>query len=274
MREMRRRTFWAHDGAVTATTHFIFKEVHRRSADAFIAVSGAVAQKSGLVGGRVPYHVLPTFIPDDVGVLSPELDPRLSQLPPDGYLLFVGDLNGRKGIHVLLEAYARLKNAPPLVLIGRRCTDTPERLPKNVFLFESWPHAAVMHAWSRCLFGLVPSTFIEPCGTVVMEANAVGKTVIASDHGGLAELVDRDRSGLLVPPSDGHALEAAMQKLITDQSLRNSLEANALVRAEIFKAEAVIPKIEAIYRDVRRARAPKAANIKVASDTAERQHGH
>ena len=242
-------------------------------ADAFIAVSGAVAEKCGILASDTPCHILPTFIPDNLGTLSAEKDLRLRQLPPDGYILFVGDLNRRKGVDVLIDAYARLRNAPPLVLIGRRCTDTPQCIPSNVFLFESWPHAAVMHAWDRCLFGLAPSTFVEPCGTVVMEANVVGKTVIASGHGGLAELVENGRTGLLTPPGDASALATAMQSLISDENLRASLAANVRAKAESFMAKSIVPRIEAIYRDVRAARAQRPQSVAIMRASPERRHG-
>jgi len=260
-------------GAATSVAHFAFKGWHRRGVDSFIAVSRAVAEKSGVLGGAVPCHIVPTFIRDSVGILAAERDPRLLQLPPDGYLLFVGDLNLKKGVQVLLDAYAKLQNAPPLVLIGRRCPDTPEHLPDNVLLFESWPHAAVMHAWSRCLFGLVPSTWVEPCATVVMEANAMGKAVIASGHGGQAELVEHGRTGLLVTPGDAEALAAAMQSLVSDQHLRNSLARSALSKAEAFKAKSIVPRIEAIYRDVHAARASSTKSIAAMRESPERQHG-
>jgi len=241
-------------GPLVSTAHRTFRRSHLRGVDNFIAVSHAVAASSGLVGGPVPYEVLPTFIPDSTGVLPEAPASYLEKLPPQGFLLFVGELNRNKGVHALLEAYARLKGAPPLVLIGRRCPDTPEVLPPNTLLFESWPHAAVMHAWSRCLFGLAPSSWVEPCGTIVMEANAVGKTMIATNHGGLAELVDHGRTGLLVPPNDPETLATAMRTLIRDHDLRATLSRNALAKAETFKAKSVVPKIEAIYRRVHAAR--------------------
>jgi glycosyltransferase involved in cell wall biosynthesis len=260
-------------GKVTAGAHFAFKGLHRKGVDRFIAVSRAVAEKSGIVDGPIPHHILPTFIPDNVGQLSAERDPRLDQLPADGFLLFVGELNRNKGVHVLLDAYARLSHAPPLVLIGRRCPDTPKQLPRNVFLFESWPHAAVMHAWSRCLFGLAPSSWVEPCGTIVMEANAMGKTMIASNHGGLAELVDHERTGLLTPPNDAVALAAAMGSLIVDNDRREALARGAHAKAESFMAKSIIPRIESIYRDVRFARAPHAAAVEIMGAASEQRHG-
>ena len=236
-------------GPVTALAHFATKPLHCSAVDHFIAVSHAVAEKSGLLSGPTPVSIIPTFIPDNVGILSAEDDPRLGLLPADGFLLFVGDLNAHKGVPVLLEAYRRLKRAPPLVLIGRRLPSTPVDLPDNVHLFDSWPHASVMRAWNRCLFGMAPSVLIEPCGTIVMEANAVGKAMIASNNGGLADLVEHGRTGLLATPNDIAALAAGMQALIDSPQLRMKLEQGALARAELFKAKSVVPKIELIYRD-------------------------
>jgi glycosyltransferase involved in cell wall biosynthesis len=250
-------------GAVVSTAHLVSKHAHRRSTDRFIAVSHAVADYAGLVAGTVPYDVLPTFIPDNTGTITAEPDARVAALPPEGFLLFVGELNRNKGVNTLIEAYKRLEHAPPLVLIGRRCPDTPDLLPDNVFLFESWPHAAVMHAWNRCLFGLAPSNWVEPCGTIVMEANAVGRTMVATNHGGLSELVEHGWTGLLVPPNDPQALAGAMQALISDQRLRVNLSANALVKAETFKAKSVVPKIETIYRQARSSRSPIAGSTSV-----------
>lgn len=241
-------------GTVTCFGNWASSLYGRAVVDRFIAVSEAVARKCGLVGGRVPYDVLPTFIPDDVGTLG-EPDPRVALLPPDGYVLYVGDLNRNKGVGVLLKAYARLSNAPPLVLIGRRCPDMPDVLPPNVLVFESWPHASVMHAWSRCLFGVAPSVWPEACGTIVMEAHAVGRPMIASDIGGLSGLVARDETGLLVPPGDDAALATAMDALLRDHAGRRRMAAASRIRAESFMAKALVPRIERVYADAIRPRA-------------------
>ncbi|TIU82085.1 MAG: glycosyltransferase family 4 protein, partial [Mesorhizobium sp.] len=96
--------------------------------DRFIAVSQTVARHNGLTQGRAPYEVITNFVPDDVEVLGPE-DPCLRELPGDGFILFVGDMMRLKGIDALLQAYADLERAPPLVLIGRQLADTPTEFP-------------------------------------------------------------------------------------------------------------------------------------------------
>lgn len=243
----------AHFGPVVGAATYLGNRVssffERRAVDHFIANSRYVAERCGVAGGRTPCDVLPTFIPDTVAELGAP-DERVGLLPPDGYLLYVGDLNRRKGVHVLLDAYARLRGAPPLVMIGRRCPDMPAELPPGVTVFESWPHAAVMHAWARCLFGIAPSVWAEPCGTITMEANAMGKTVVASAIGGLADLVFHEETGLQVPPGDAGALAAAMAALIQDPDRREAMARAARRRVEGFMAKNIVPRIEGIYGEV------------------------
>jgi len=233
----------------------------RRVVDRFIAVSHAVARHTGLTQGPAPYEVIPNFVPDDVGVLGAE-DSCLRELPGDGFILFVGDMMRLKGIDVLLKAYAGLNCAPPLVLIGRRLADTPNEFPPNVRVFSTWPHSAIMHAWRRSLFGVLPSTGPEACATVIMEAMASGKAVVATDVGGMPDLVDHGETGLLVPPGDAHALARAMQTLLEDRALLARMQAASLASVERLTAGAVVSRIEQVYRDVLR---PAAGSVEVSA---------
>lgn len=243
----------AHYGAAkaVATTlgNWASSFVARRVVDRFIAVSHAVARHTGLVDGHVPYEVIPNFVPDDVGVLGAE-DPCLRELPKDEFILFVGDMMRLKGIDVLLKAYASLNQAPLLVLIGRRLADTPTEFPQNVRVFSNWPHSAIMHAWHRSLFGVLPSVGPEACATVIMEAMASGKAIVATDVGGMPDLVDHGKTGLLVPPADPQALAGAMQALMNDRASLTRMESRSLARVERLKAGAVVTRIEQVYQDV------------------------
>jgi len=237
-------------GGITAAANFASGLMERRLVDRFLAVSNAIAEGNRLKQAGVPFAVVPNFVADDVGALGTEDDARIGLLPADGFLLYVGDLRRLKGVHVLLEAYAMLREAPPLVLIGRRCEDTPRELPPNVTLFESWPHSAVMQALSRCLFGITPSVLPEACASVVIEAMVMGKPVVATAVGGTPDLVDHGRSGLLVRPGDARALSEAMRVLIENPDLRRKMAAAAAFKAKDLTASAVVPRIEQIYTEV------------------------
>ncbi|WP_439923018.1 glycosyltransferase family 4 protein [Nitrobacter sp. JJSN] len=250
-----------HYGAVKATVTTLGNMgssfAARRMVDRFIPVSHAVARNTGLAGSDTPYEVIPNFVPDDVSVPGPE-DPRLEQLPADGFILFVGDMMRLKGVDVLLKAYAGLERAPPLILIGRRAPDTPAEFPPNVRALGTWPHSAIMHAWRRSLFGVLPSVGPEACATVIMEAMACGKAVVATNIGGMPDLVDSDETGLLVPAGDAQALRQAMQQLLDNRTLLAHMGKTSLARVERLKAGAVVTRIEQVYRDVMRPAASQA----------------
>jgi glycosyltransferase involved in cell wall biosynthesis len=234
-------------GSVTALSNWASAALERRLVDKFLAVSSAVAAGNGLARSNVPYEVIPNFVPDDVAKLSAETPSNLDLLPEPGYLLYVGDLIALKGVRTLIDAYASLESAPPLVLIGRQGPDTPTELPPNVHIFNNWPHAAIMHAWDRSLFGLAPSILPEACATVVMEAMSLGKPVIATRVGGMVDLVDDEKTGLLVPPNDADALAGAMRRLLQDSDLRARMSTAALTKVEQFRARTVVPRIEDVY---------------------------
>lgn len=237
-------------GGVTTLANWCFGTLERRAVDIFLPVSRAIAIANGLADAQLPFEIIPNFVADAAETARSEESPLTELLPAENYLLYVGDLRHFKGVHVLLAAYRMLKDAPPLVLIGRRCDDTPTELPPKVSLFESWPHDAVMHAWSKCLFGIVPSILPEACPSVVIEAMTAGKPVIASNAGGIPDLVDHGITGLLVPPRNTHVLLDAMRILIENPDLRARLAAAAKHKAEKFKASSIVPRIEEIYASI------------------------
>jgi glycosyltransferase involved in cell wall biosynthesis len=211
-----------------------------RALAAVIAVSEAVAHRSDL---HRPVHVIPNFIPDrlwrDAG----------DRLPGEPFLLFAGDLSRDKGLHTLLEAYGRLPEPPPLVLMGRRLADTPARLPPGVTLLADCPHDQVVRALRTCRVALAPSVWPDPCPTLVLEAMAFGCALVTTTVGGIPDLVGTE-GALSVAPGDADALAGAMRRLLGDERLRSRLGVSARRRARAFTAGRVVPRIEDVYREV------------------------
>ena len=235
-------------GALTTVANWTMGTAESRLVDMFLPVSEATALGNRLKERGLPYQVLPNFIPDEVNDPAEPYDARLIEQLPERYMLFVGDLSHDKGVDVIVEAYRRLTNPPPLVLIGRPFPETPSRLPPNVHTFYKWPHSSIMEAWRRCLFGLAPSTWGEPCGTVVLEAMAAGRAVIVSNMGGLPDLIVPEQTGLLVKANDAVSLQLAMQRLLADPAKMESLGQAGRTHVRRFMAETVVPNIEAVYR--------------------------
>ena len=235
-------------GRITTLANWAGAKRERRLVDKFLAVSEAVARLNNLPRCGVPYEVVPNFVPNNIGDLSPDLDPVLDQLP-DPFMLYVGDLSRQKGVHMLLDAYSMVKTAVPLILIGRRFPDFPVELPPGVRVFSAWPHPSVMHAWSRCLFGLAPSVWHEPCATVVMEAMALGKPMVVTNLGGMPDLVAHEKTGLVVPPNPSF-LADAMRRLLVGAELRTHMGNAARAKVGGFQERAVVSRIEAVYREL------------------------
>ena len=233
-------------GVPTVAANWWMKEYKERVVDMFLPVSRAVAEGSGLVRRRLPFQVIPNFIPDSMAARND--DPRLSQLPHEPFLLYVGDLSERKGINVLLRAYERLTIATPLVLIGHPTPTLTAPVPPGVVILHDWPHEAVMAAWQRCLIGIAPSVWADPCPTVAMEAMSMGRPLVASGIGGLLDIVADQKTGLLVPPADEESLGRALLKLVGDEALRGEMGKQARRRVELFQAGTVVPQIEQLYQ--------------------------
>ena len=226
-------------------------EIERQTVDMFLPVSQAVVEGTRLDKYKVPYRVIPNFIPDNADIACDDANPFLAQLPKEDFLLFVGDVMSDKGADTLLRAYAEMNTHVPLVLIGRPfLTGLAERLPPNVFLMGSWPHKAVMGAWSRCSIALMPSICPDACPTVAMEAMTMGRPIIASRIGGLTDIVVDGESGLLVTPGDPQALREAIQRLLDDPARRERMGTMAKQRVVEFQAKSVVPRIEQVYHEL------------------------
>jgi L-malate glycosyltransferase len=83
----------------------------------------------------------------------------------------------------------------------------------------------------------------------ILEAMYFGCPSVSTCVGGIPELVEPDRSGVLVPPGDVAALAKALEALLDDEERRRTLGGVARTRAhERFSAEAIVPRYEALYR--------------------------
>jgi glycosyltransferase involved in cell wall biosynthesis len=211
--------------------------------DWFIAVSRAVAEATAPVLREKPIEVIPNFVED--GLLDEQ--PAIAAAARHS-IVFAGPLSRAKGIHLLLEAWQLLPQPrPPLVLLGMRSADTPRSWPRGVVVRENVAHREVMAELARARIAVLPSITPDACPTVALEAMAAGAPLVATAVGGFLDIVRNGQSGLLVPPRDGSALSAAMDRLLADDALWTSIAENARVAVTRFRASEVVPCIEAAY---------------------------
>ncbi len=248
-----REHYGALKGVTTATATVVGRHLEQRSTARFIAVSSATAHGNGLDAADPSCVVVPNFVDDrasTVGARSTDVDTFLARLPDAEFFAYVGDFRSVKGFDVLLDAYERLGTERPLVAIGKRWPTSPERTPPGVWCFERWPNDAVRAALGRARALVVPSVWMEPFGIVAIEAMAAGTPVIASATGGLVDIVDHRRTGLLVEPGAADPLREAMAELDGDDRLCSVLGHAASEAAARYRTDAVVPQIEAIYDSV------------------------
>ncbi|MGY3438334.1 MULTISPECIES: glycosyltransferase family 4 protein [unclassified Marinovum] len=163
------------------------------------------------------------------------IDPaRYDPTPRTGapHLLFVGRLAAVKGVPVLFDALAQVRDALPdlrVTLIG----DGPERgeLEQaaaglglgDMVAFAGYRNQTEVAQALRDTDALVLPSFAEGVPVVLMEAMAAGRPVIATQVGGVPELVEHGVSGCLVPPGDGDALAKAIMAVMADPDTRAAM---------------------------------------------------
>lgn len=212
--------------------------------DRFIAVSHSIAQRAaeiGISGSKV--QVIPNFL--DPKTMVPGADPEHRTI------LFVGPDSPHKGRSVAIEAFCRL---PPgtaqLLLVGGGAPVNIEGISSLGYLRGP----ALWQQYRRASVVVVPSIWPEPSPTVALEAMAHGLPVIGSRIGGIPDLVEHERSGLLVPPNDASRLADSMHTLLTDHDLRNRLSDGARVRILNFDTATIVPQIVRVYESLLRTR--------------------
>lgn len=215
----------------------------RRHVDLFMPVSTAVRDRCGLLPGEL-HRVIPNFIEKLPEPGDGEEQPP--GLPDEPFILYFGDVTVDKGVLHLVEAYKGLDDPPPLVLIGR-CFLPELAAVAGVRVLGPMPHDLAIAALRRSLFTVLPSLLPETFGLVALESAAAGKPVIASDIGGLPDVVVDGETGLLTPPGSRHAIEAAMRRMLSDPALRQRLGDAAAVWSKRFDADVVVPQVEDAY---------------------------
>jgi glycosyltransferase involved in cell wall biosynthesis len=156
---------------------------------------------------------------------------RLRYKLPEKFILFVGLLEPRKNLPLLLKAYAQLlkiEDAPRLVIVGRPGWGYKEILQqidvlnlKDKVHFTGYVPAQDMPIVYNLAQVFVYPSIYEGFGLPPMEAMACGTPVITTDVSALRDHVGE--AGILIPSQDEEALVQAMRKILLDPDLRKLL---------------------------------------------------
>lgn len=222
--------------------------------DRFIALTAFARRKfieGGLPAARIA--VKPNFVMNDPGTA-----------PAEGRrgALYVGRLSAEKGVLNLIEAFRALDEPLRIVGDGPLAARLRAEAPANVAVLGPRDADAVADEMARAAFLVVPSLCYEGFPVVIAEAYARGLPVLASDLGGLAEIVEDGVTGLRFPPGDAAALAACAARLSAAPEARARMGTAARARFEArYSAAANYRMLRAIYDEAIASRVGEHARV-------------
>jgi glycosyltransferase involved in cell wall biosynthesis len=209
----------------------IVKESH-----SFVLGKGSI---SGVDTNRfIPSAIVKKEVRDELGIKEKEV-----------VYMFLGRMNSEKGINELAEAFNRLRKKHVnvrLLLVGGDEENMTANVKQKVKDIESVIFYGVTPTPERliqaCDIFCMPS-YREGFGLSVIEASLLEKPIICSDTYGLKESIIENKTGIRHKVADVHSLNFAMEKLLYDQSLVESLgKAGREYVLENFSAKAISEK--------------------------------
>jgi phosphatidylinositol alpha-mannosyltransferase len=268
-----------HEPFVPLLSLFMLRESHSVNVATFHAYAGwSTSYELGrrLLGGyarrlhgRVAVsaaarHFIDRYFPGDYKLIPNGVDlTRYRDVEPierwrDGTanILFVGRLEGRKGLIVLLKAYRVLRRSGRdcrLLVVGsgpqerevRRYIAT--RGLRGVEMLGRVSDTEKARLFASADVFVSPATGQESFGIVLLEAMAAGAPIVCSDIHGYKGVVHRGDQALLVPPRDHQALMKAIARLLDDPALRAQMGASGRERARQFSWPNIAAKVDDYY---------------------------
>jgi len=226
---------------------------HARRADAIVVMSDHVGAEVRRVIGADAKKV--AVIPAG----APDWTPRAAA-PANGYVLFVGTLEPRKNVGVLLDAYeslsrrsAKREGGPELVLAGK-ATDAAQpwldRIARPPLAGKVRHLGYVQAADRRALYEgasvLVLPSLDEGFGLPVLEAMTLGVPVVASRRGSLPEVLGD--AGQLVDATDTQGFAEAIDRVLADDGFAAACAARGIERSRQFRWDRAARQTYEVYQ--------------------------
>lgn len=197
------------------------------------------------------------LIYNGINLLKPTPLPAKTQAPT---ALYVGRMEPLKGPHYLIQAFAQVVAKLPTARL-RLVGDGPQRpelealaakldITTNVDFLGWVPQDHIADQYARANVVVVPSICPEALGLVAIEALSAGRPVVATQMGGLPELITPGHNGLTVPAADPAAMAGAIIQILSDPKLQQAMSAAAVASAQDFTVQHFIDATESLYREV------------------------
>lgn len=195
---------------------------------------------------------------DDKFSLPPTATDAVSKIRDDDYILYVGSLEPRKNINILIEAYEKLRHDYPaiktkLILIGGESplfatVQLKAREFRDDVVFKGFvTDAELSEYYRRAKLVAYPSLY-EGFGLPPLEAMASGAPVVTSYTSSIPEVVGR--AAILINPRDRQQLADALHRVLTDRHLRQSMIKAGADRVTRFNWYRVARGVLSVYYEV------------------------
>ncbi len=243
----------ASDYGVTRRRHHMTKLVIER-ADAMVALSSPERETDARRFGsaRPREEVIPNGFPPETYAYRPIPASAVQGRPA---VLFVGQLIPQKGVDVLLKAFAQVDPDADLLLAYQNSALEGMYQDQAVALgiddrvrFLGMQSSAELADRYRTASVLVSSSFAEALPSVIIEALMCGTPVIATDVGGVSEILAGEQR--LVEPGDVDGLAAALRERLADPASPEQRAATSAAAIARYRPEAMVAAHEALYRDL------------------------
>lgn len=232
-------------------------DAHPDAYDGILPAAAAVIVPSRFLVERVRELGVPA---DRVHVIGSGIDTRAftpSPVPADPEVVFVGRFVEKKGLDVLAAAWPQVRSAVPgarLRILGYGPLEQIARAtgadvvvsPDQGRVRAAIRQARLVVSPSRTAVGDVAETLLM----VNLEAQASGRPVVTTDHGGIPEYVSADETALVVPEADPEALADAIVRVLRDDSLAVRLGSNGPGWAGRFDVREVAGRVGSLYERV------------------------
>lgn len=189
-----------------------------------------------------------------------EMEMYSSSAEPEGIpvAVMVSRLSWDKGVQEFVDAARVLKErgvGVKMTLVGAPDPSNPRCVPEETV--QAWQTEGVidwqghrndiLKVYTDAHIAVLPS-YREGTPKSLLEAAACGRAIITTDVPGCRQMVEEGKSGLLVPPRDGHAIADAIERLAKDPELRISFGRNARERiTRLYSSEVVAQGIKSLY---------------------------
>lgn len=171
------------------------------------------------------------------------------------YFLYIGRFDEEKGVHYLIEAMKKLPKNIQLHIVGKGAEEKRLRTMAkglNNITFKGFLKGETLeNEYRNCIATILPCNWFEVFGLTITESFAYAKPAIASNVGGVPEIIEDGINGILTEPGNPRSIAEAISKLSKDPELVRKMGENGREKVrKLFSSENHYQRLIEVYEQV------------------------